>query len=544
MYEEIFRLNASGDAKSPDRRWLEQLWVLGLLLAAILLYQMNLGDLPLRDWDEGIVAQVAREILRSDTHWLYPTLDGEPYFNKPPLVHALIALAYSIGGVNEWTARLPGAMLCALSVPLLYGIGRELFPLRGPAIFAALVYLTLLPVVRHGRLAMLDGAVQCFFLLMLWCLLRSRRDLRYGLGVGIGLGLLSLTKGLVILPLVSIAIIFALWDTPRLLASGYIWSGLLLGMAPAVAWYAAQWHHYGFAFISAHFLSQSWDRILSPVDQNSGPPWYYLLEILKYAWPWLLFWPYGLRLAWENRILGWGKLILVWTGVYLLVISVMSTKLPWYVLPVYPAVALACGAWLAQVWLGSDTYSVSPLNPALRRRLYPRFGVAVLALLAVAGWASSVYFGFFAHAGRALPVTLVAVALTMTVSGFLFYRQDRQFILILFWGMYVSLSLFVSSPSWVWELGEDYPVMPVAAMIQRQVPPDEAVLTDYPNHRPSLNFYSDRRVIAGATPEQIQRYWEENPQPYLLLQEKAISELNLKHSKQVAAAGGWILVTR
>ena len=96
----------------------------------------------------------------------------------------------------------------------------------------------------------------------------------------------------------------------------------------------------------------------------------------------------------------------------------------------------------------------------------------------------------------------------------------------------------------MWELGEDYPVLPVAAMIQRQVPPGQVVFTDYPKHRPSLNFYSDRRIIAAVTPEQIHHYWEENPHPYLLLQEKTISELNLKHSKQVAAAGGWILVTR
>ncbi|MBC7970704.1 MAG: hypothetical protein H7Z11_11370, partial [Verrucomicrobia bacterium] len=40
-------------------RWLDRVWLLGLLLAAGLLFGVNLGTLPLRDWDEGTVAQVA-----------------------------------------------------------------------------------------------------------------------------------------------------------------------------------------------------------------------------------------------------------------------------------------------------------------------------------------------------------------------------------------------------------------------------------------------------------------------------------------------------
>jgi 4-amino-4-deoxy-L-arabinose transferase-like glycosyltransferase len=76
-----------------DRFWL---WI--LFFAAIFLYTFNLGELPLRDWDEGIVATVAREIWRShpgDYTWLYPqNIDGNPYWNKPPLIHDLIALSY------------------------------------------------------------------------------------------------------------------------------------------------------------------------------------------------------------------------------------------------------------------------------------------------------------------------------------------------------------------------------------------------------------------------------------------------------------------
>jgi 4-amino-4-deoxy-L-arabinose transferase-like glycosyltransferase len=240
-----------------------------------------------------------------------------------------IALSYSIGGVHEFTTRLPGAFFSACGVPLLYGVGQELFRQRLPAVLAASVYLTLLPVVRHGRLAMLDGTAVSFFLLLLFCLLKSRQDRRWAVGVGLGVGLISLTKGLLVVPLAAIAGAFLLVDRQfSLLKSLYLWLGLLLGNAPVFAWYIAQWQHYGTSFLQVHFQSQGLERLSQTVENNGGAPWYYLLELLKYTWPWLIFLPGGLYLAWQKRRSSWGCLVLIGTIGYLLIISVMNTKLP------------------------------------------------------------------------------------------------------------------------------------------------------------------------------------------------------------------------
>ncbi|MCL1471514.1 ArnT family glycosyltransferase [Argonema antarcticum] len=527
MYGKLFRSGEPGNWLRRHETLIDRLWVLGLLIAAIILYTINLGGLPLRDWDEGIVAQVARNIWLAPTgelRWLYPTLGGQPYINKPPLVHLLIAWAYSVGGVNEWTTRLPGTILTALSVPLLYGIGREIFPRRLEAIFCSLIYLTLLPVVRHGRLAMLDGAVLCFFLFMVWCLLRSRRNLRYCLGVGIGFGLICLTKGILGLLLGAIALLFLIWDTPRLLTSIYFCSGIIIGSLPVAFWYGAQFLHYGQRFLNEGLVNQSLQRIWAPLENHAGPPWYYLLEILKYNWPWLLFLPPSLHFAWSNRNLGWAKLVLVWSGVYLLVISAMTTKLPWYVLPIYPALALGLGAYLAEVWHWPSTKS------------YPRAWSIILALLALVAWAGSIYFGFFASKPELdLQIILAATALTMTLAAFLVIRRDLQFIAILLWGTYVSLILLMTSEHWVWELAEAYPVKPVAEMILKSdIPDGEKIYTSYPYFRPSLNFYSDRQIIP-ASADDLKKIWEQEPHPYLLLEEDFIKNLSLEYVKSFGA---------
>jgi 4-amino-4-deoxy-L-arabinose transferase-like glycosyltransferase len=547
----------------------DALWIIAFLLAAIVIFKLNLGGVALRDWDEGIAAQVAREIGRGGSAWLYPTLSGTPYFNKPPLVHWLIAACFAAGGISELTARLVPAMLCATSVPLLYAVGRELFPQqRIVAIFSALVYLTLLPVLRHGRLAMLDGAVLCFLLVGIWCLLRSRRDLRYALAAGISFGLICLTKGVMLgMLLGAIGFCFLIWDTPRLIFSGYLWGGLFLGALPVTAWYYAQWLHYGQDFITANLVNQSFRRILEPVGNNTGGPWYYLLEILESAWPWQLFWLQGLRLSWENRNFAGPKLVLVWSGIYLLAISVMNTKLPWYILPLYPAFALAVGSYLAAVWeqmparesgrkleedelhfeqhLEQDSFTSQPFD-VLSCLPHP----AIFVIIASVAAAGCLYFsGWIPFGGKTAPaeqdlqLMLAFTALTMTFAAVLLHRKDRQFLLILFWGTYVSLLVFVASDNWNWELAEDYAVKPVAEIVRTATPAGHEVFTSHRFPRPSLNFYSDRQVIVADAPT-LKQKWQTLSQPYFLLEKPVLKHLELENFEVIKTADDWVVVTK
>ncbi|MGD1875510.1 MAG: ArnT family glycosyltransferase [Mastigocoleus sp.] len=517
---------------------IDWVWITVLFLAATFIFTINLGELPLRDWDEGTVAQVAREIFRAPfgSHtWLYPTLGGEPYYNKPPLMHILISWIYRFAGINEWTSRVPGAFLTALSVPLLYAIAREIYARRSEALYSALIYLTMLPVVRHGRLAMLDGAVLCFFMVMVVCLLRSRRDLRYCLGVGIGFGLICLTKGMLAILLGTVAFAFLLWDTPRLLTSKWMWFAMFLGSLPILLWYYLQITRYGNSFIDEGLLRQSFNRISESVENHRQPLWYYPLEIIKYTSPWLIFIPSGLRYTWENRNSSWARFVLSWFSVYLIAISLMSTKLPWYIFPIYPSIALACGARLAQV-------ENLPLLTS-----YPRHWTIGLAFLAVGGVGGALFYIFGNEVQISLAFILAAFALSAILTINLLRIGDRKFFWVLLWGTYVSLVLLMKSNYWNWELNEAYPVKPVAAMIQTFVPNSQIIYTSSKNHRPSLDFYSDRKIIPKSL-QQIQSLWEKEIRPYFLLEEPDFKQLNLKSLEVLGSSSSsnlkLILVTK
>ena len=94
---------------------------LAIVYAAVVLFA-GYGSLGLTEPDEGRYSEVAREMMerltQDGTAWLYPTLDGEPYYNKPPLVFWLTVAGLKLFGINEWGARMP-CVLAAFGTVLM-----------------------------------------------------------------------------------------------------------------------------------------------------------------------------------------------------------------------------------------------------------------------------------------------------------------------------------------------------------------------------------------------------------------------------------------
>ena len=149
-------LNTNGSVQEMKRLRQHRRWLTPLLLwlLTLCLWLPGLGNLPLRDWDEGRVATVARS-----TTGLLPMKWERSYLNKPPGLHWPMGQLIRSTGGQEMVVRLLPALFSSLAIPLIVLLRRSL---GGPgrdqsALLSGIVLMTLLPMARHGRLAMLDG---------------------------------------------------------------------------------------------------------------------------------------------------------------------------------------------------------------------------------------------------------------------------------------------------------------------------------------------------------------------------------------------------
>jgi 4-amino-4-deoxy-L-arabinose transferase-like glycosyltransferase len=429
-------LNAWGrsqNQRTQEEIWRDRFWQVGLWLAAVTLFSLDLGLLPMDDRENRLI-QLAKALYPAPGHHfsqLIPKPEQMSADRHGPFVPALMALTYHWQGFSLGMTRFPGAMLSALAVPLIYAIGREVFSARIPAILSALLFLTFMPVVYEGRLASVNGAVLCFSCLFVVCGLRSRRNLRWSMAFGLSWAMLMLTQSSMALLLGVIIGIFLAWDTPRLLRSLYFWLGSLLGSLPILLWYGMQIGNKDPLFWT-NFLLRSF---------TFAPPDLMFFKMLPFV-PGLIFSISGLYWAWHAQNWGWAKLILLWTGVTLAAFVIGGHQAGISLAP-YPALALAGGMALGECRnFPSD-------------RPYPR-----LWLIGLLGYivATSVI-------GLSLPWTYPAVIkawhqypliflilgadlLTLGTVYFLIKNRDPQFISLFFWGIYVCLFLFVISPYW------------------------------------------------------------------------------------------------
>jgi 4-amino-4-deoxy-L-arabinose transferase-like glycosyltransferase len=370
------RLHADGDALLPHSTlgWLPFLWrrvlfpgmdaataawrwlpFLGLMLLASVLLLPWL-DFHLFEPDEGRYAQIPSEMLaRGD--WLVPTLQGEPYLDKPPLFYWLVMLSYSIFGVHAWAARLVPAFAVLASVFLTYSLGRRLVGDRA-AFWGALTLLLAPGFVGTGRLLVLDGVLTLWVTISLYAAYLAVQSPRLHRGwwllAAVACGLGVLTKGPVAVLLLVPPLVAHRWLAGSRAAIG--WRGWLLFagvvLALTLPWYVAlccRLPEFGGHFFWKHNVL----RFLQPFD-HERPVWFYLPLLLIGLFPMTLLAPATVRWLLNNDetsarsrcpALGFLLLASAWCVFFF---SLAGSKLPTYILPALPPLCLALGVFVTR----------------------------------------------------------------------------------------------------------------------------------------------------------------------------------------------------
>ena len=359
---------------------------------------------PLSDPDEGRYAVVALDMLRSGD-WVTPTLNGLPFFHKPPLYYWLAAAGFSVLGVHEWVARLPsliGAWMAAMSLLLLVRRYASVADAK-----AATVVLVTMPfaylAAQYANMDMLlagcvSACTACAFAAT-WNAGADRPWRAWMVLAGLFAGLGFLAKGLIGIVLPGMVwCLWLLWERrwrqAWLALYPPVWLALWLVAAPwAILAQQRQPPFFHYFFVTQHF-----QRYTATGFNNPQPWWFYLAVIALACLPWTLCGAYGGWRAWRRRgarrqqpAVPWSRHALhsldrfmaVWGLVVVGFFSIPHSKIVGYVLPALPPLAYG----VARVFNGAALGAVAHRG----RRFAVVAGLAaslcVLAAVALGTWA-------------------------------------------------------------------------------------------------------------------------------------------------------------
>lgn len=322
----------------------------------------GLGSGTLWDNSETAYGEVAREILI--THdWAVMHFNTVPYFVQPPLYFWLAAAFSVFFGLSSFALRLPAALATiALAATTGYAVARQAGTRVG--IYASLILSSCLMVAVIGRLAIMDALLDLSVALAIFWWFRGMetgRD-RYVVYGWIALGLGFLAKGLVA-PVVALMVIvpFFIWNArceKTYLPSTRAWLlGLLAFAAIVLPWPLILVSQFQLFPLEKLFGYYTFGRYTGIIENQSGPPWYYVPVLLLGFFPWIAFFPmavaYGVRqIRGAPADPGLARLVRLsacWIVVPFVFFSFAGTKLPNYVALAFPALALVVAIYFEAV---------------------------------------------------------------------------------------------------------------------------------------------------------------------------------------------------
>ena len=324
-----------------------------LALILVILWIGALAPRHLAKTDEGRYAEISREMVKSGD-WLTPRLDGIKYFEKPPLQYWATALADDAFGLNEFSARLwtgvtglIGLLAIGLAARRVYG--------RPTAIAAVAVLASSMLYLLMGHIDTLDMGLTGFMTVTLSAILASQFGANRGPPALVYLawasaGAAILSKGLIglVLPgIVTVLYILLTRDWQMLLRMRLI-SGLLLLFAIAAPWFVMV-SRANPEFAHFFFIHEHVERFLTHEHNRVGAWWYFIPILAIGSLPWLTLLPQAVLVAVApkqhtdpdlRRQARADRFLLLWAGFIFFFFSISGSKLPSYILPVMPALAL------------------------------------------------------------------------------------------------------------------------------------------------------------------------------------------------------------
>ena len=415
--------------------------LLGLLCLG--LYVPGIAALPPTDRDEARFAQATRQMLETGD-WLHIRFQGEARNQKPAGIYWLQAL--SVAATSDakspaiWPYRLPSLIGATLAVLLTFALGRNL--VGGPAaLLGAALLASSLSLTVEAHLAKTDATLLACVVAAQLALGEIYRRGRAGMtaswpwallfwtATGVG----ALIKGPVA-PLLAVLTVAALLladrDAAWLKGLRASW-GVPLAVLIVGPWLAAMMSATHDTFIAGSLGRDFFGKIVGAQQSHGAPPGTYLLLLALIFWPGSLFAADGVLRAWHERERPSQRFLLAWIVPFWVALELVPTKLPHYVLPVLPALALlgahalfnanARPRWVrlvvATLWTAATLALAGGLAVASRLLGGAASPIGIVAALAALAGGAALLWRAWSKPGPALAAGAALLALVVIPSG-------------------------------------------------------------------------------------------------------------------------------
>lgn len=543
------------------RREVRHLLIVALVATSV--FFTLLGASSLWDEDEPKNAACAREMLDAG-NWIVPQFNYQLRTDKPILLYWLMMTAYSVFGVTEFAARFWSATVAVGTTLLTLGIGRRLYG-GDVGLWAGLAMAGCVMFAVGGRAATPDSLLIFCTTAAFYAFVRfggvetGRLSLGGHLALYAAMGTAVLAKGPVGVVLPSAVIGLYLLLRPRELdATRSIWNRfaprrvleVVGSMRPlvllvvvgviAVPWYAAVGIQTDGRWLAGFLGTHNVARFTGTMENHSGSVLYYPAAVLIGFFPWSCFLPWGIyrlvrrlrtpddlaTVATSSGRSGRPDLFVAcWAGLYLTFFSIAGTKLPSYVLPCYPALAVLVGK-LIDEWLAAPV--VFP-NWAVRTALAAPIVVGLALVIGLSIAAPLVL------PGEAL-LGLVGIPLVVGGAAALWccVRQQRRPAAI---GFAAMSSLFVVGLTAIGAARvSTHATSPAVVKAARAVTTTAPMTLDTPanapvsliayrHYEPTLVYYARSEVPTVATQAELRRELDRRPGAVIVTRDEFLEEL-------------------
>jgi len=508
----------------------------GLGLLVVFISYFKTGGFLLFDVDEAVFSAAAREMVETG-NLITPTYNYEPRYDKPILIYWFMSAAFKLFGTTEFAARFTSSLFGVLLSAMTFLFVRRVRGVNA-AVFATIALAVNLEFFVYSHSAVTDMTLAFFITASIYAFYLGTLEggKKWFLGFWIAAALAVLTKGVVglLFPMAISFLYLALLKNLKTLKALYSPSYIGVFILVAAPWFVAQLMINGWEFFNAFIIKHHIQRYSGVISSHGGPFYYYIGVLLLGFFPWAAMLPAGVYRGIKRRLdpqSGLYLLCALWFLFVLIFFSIARTKLPNYIFPLFPASAILAGLVASDMAAGLKGRSHAWILLVLALAF-----ASALFILPSMGLKMDVYLPpkfFYALGGAFLAVAVLAL--------FSFKKPVHAFIgisgVMLLVIVFLRLNALPPANVYLQMVPYEY------ARYARLALPSDGVLATYEINKPSIAFYSARKLVRADKSDNCNiREYAKTRQMVVITRTGVYDDLKEYRLKVLDSRGGLMLL--